>query len=157
MTVDEMLHQFRGRCRFVMYMPNKPAKYGIKLYALCDARMFYVWNFEIYCGAQPRGPYALSNKATDDVKRLVAPVEKSNRNLTTDNHYTTCDLALYLLERGITFVGTVKKNKPDIPVEFLPNKTREVGSSLFDFQDECMIVSYVPKKKYKCFIAFHNA
>lgn len=139
-----------------MYMPNKPAKYGIKLYTLCDARMFYVWNFEINCGAQPQGPYALSHKATDVVKRLVAPVEKSNQNLTTDNYYTTYDLALYLLEQGITFVGTVKKNEPDIPVEFLPNKTREVGSSLFGFQDEWMIVSYVPKKD-KCFIAFHNA
>lgn len=92
------------------------------------------------------------------------PVEKSIRNLTTDNYCTTYDLALYLLERGITFVGTVKKNKPDIPVEFFSNKTREVGSSLFGFQDEynmyeCIIVSYVPKKKkkLKCFIAFYNA
>lgn len=27
--VDEMLVAFRGRCKFRMYMPNKPAKYGI--------------------------------------------------------------------------------------------------------------------------------
>ncbi|ENN77514.1 hypothetical protein YQE_05993, partial [Dendroctonus ponderosae] len=30
-TIDEMLHSFRGRCSFVQYIPNKPAKYGIKI------------------------------------------------------------------------------------------------------------------------------
>ncbi|XP_039288779.1 piggyBac transposable element-derived protein 4-like [Nilaparvata lugens] len=145
-TIDEMLHPFRGHCGFVMYMPNKPAKYGIKMYAICDAKTYYVSSFEIYCGTQPKGPFCISNKATDVVKRLVAPIEKTHRNLTTDNYYTTYDLAQYLLEGGITFIGTVKKNIPDIPLEFLPNKTQEVGSSLFGFQDNCTLVSHVPKK-----------
>lgn len=39
-TIDEMLHSFRGRCSFIQYMPNKPAKYGLKLYALCEAKLF---------------------------------------------------------------------------------------------------------------------
>ncbi|ERL88244.1 hypothetical protein D910_05632, partial [Dendroctonus ponderosae] len=48
-TIDEMLHGFRGRCSFVQYIPNKPAKYGIKMCGLCDAKTFYTLNFEIYC------------------------------------------------------------------------------------------------------------
>lgn len=40
-TIDEMLHPFRGRCGFIQYMPQKPAKYGLKLYALCDANGYY--------------------------------------------------------------------------------------------------------------------
>jgi hypothetical protein len=31
MTLDEQLLAFRGRCGFRMFIPNKPAKYGIKL------------------------------------------------------------------------------------------------------------------------------
>lgn len=34
LSVDEQLGGFRGNCPFRVYMPNKPAKYGIKIYAL---------------------------------------------------------------------------------------------------------------------------
>jgi len=37
-TIDEMLHPFR---QWIQYIPSKPAKYGIKMYALCDAKYFY--------------------------------------------------------------------------------------------------------------------
>src|SRR5215475_10409512 len=39
-TIDEMLVPFRGRCSFIQYVPNKPEKYGIKIFALCDAKIF---------------------------------------------------------------------------------------------------------------------
>jgi len=31
-TVDESLNGFRGVCSFKQYIPNKPSKYGIKVY-----------------------------------------------------------------------------------------------------------------------------
>ena len=40
----------------------------------------------------------------------------------------------------------MKKNKADIPKEFLPGKNRVVGSTLFGFQKEKMMLSYVPQK-----------
>lgn len=54
-TIDEQLPAFRGRCPFRQYMPNKPNKYGIKIFAMVDARMFYVQNLEVYVGKQPPG------------------------------------------------------------------------------------------------------
>lgn len=84
-----MLHPFRGRCNFFQYMPAKPAKYGLKMYALCNAKSFDVYSFEIYCGKQKDGPFNVSNKPMDIVKRLVEPKKNSNRNLTTDNYGTS--------------------------------------------------------------------
>ncbi|XP_055928587.1 uncharacterized protein LOC129959723 [Argiope bruennichi] len=84
-TIHEMLHPFRGRCSCIQYIPNKPAKYGIKIFALCDSKTFYCSNMEIYIGKQPPGPFAVENKPLDIVKRLVMPIENSNKNLTTDN------------------------------------------------------------------------
>ncbi|KAK9704463.1 Transposase IS4 [Popillia japonica] len=52
-TIDEKLETFRGRYSFRQYIPNKPAKYGIKIFAVVDARTFYVLNQEIYVGKQP--------------------------------------------------------------------------------------------------------
>lgn len=33
-TIDEMLVAFRGRCSFIQYIAQKPAKYGLKIYGL---------------------------------------------------------------------------------------------------------------------------
>lgn len=145
-TVDEMLIPFRGRCAFVQYIPNKPAKYGLKCFVMCDAKTFYVSNLEFYCGKQPDGPYSMPNTPTAIVHRLLEEVKGSNRNLTCDNWYSSYPLAKELLENKITMIGTMKKNKREIPPEFLPHKTRPVGSSLFGFQKNVALVSYVPKK-----------
>jgi len=52
-TIDEMLPGFRGKCGFRQYIPSKPNKYGIKIYAMVDSKIFYTGNLEIYAGKQP--------------------------------------------------------------------------------------------------------
>nr|XP_022913127.1 piggyBac transposable element-derived protein 4-like [Onthophagus taurus] len=157
-TIDEMLVPFRGRCSFLQYIPSKPAKYGLKVFVLCEAQTFYVTNLEVYCGNQPKGPYNQSNKPADIVHRLLQNWKGKNRNLTCDNWYASYKLANDLLKDKVTMVGTIRKNIRELPLEFLPSKEREVGSSLFGFQKEITIVSYVPKKnKAVCLIStMHN-
>ncbi|KAK4294826.1 hypothetical protein Pmani_032584 [Petrolisthes manimaculis] len=41
-TVDEQLLGFRGRCPFRMYIPNKPATYGLKLVLINDSKSKYL-------------------------------------------------------------------------------------------------------------------
>src|SRR5215469_15705523 len=137
-----MLVPFRGRCSFIQYVPNKPAKYGIKIFALCDAKNCFTGNLEVYCGKQPIGPYNFSSGPSDIVTRLTAHLKGTFRNLTTDNWYTSYPLAVSLLKDKITLVGTLK----EIPVEFLPNKKKEVNSSIFGFQKQVTLVSFTPKK-----------
>lgn len=38
-TIDEQLVPFKGKCPFRQYIPSKPAKYGIKIQTICDARI----------------------------------------------------------------------------------------------------------------------
>ncbi|UYV83181.1 hypothetical protein LAZ67_23000083 [Cordylochernes scorpioides] len=128
-------------------MPNKPAKYGLKIYTISDARTFYTFNFEIYCGKQPDGPYKKSNSPDDIVKRLIIPISGTSRNITTDNWYTSYKLSQDLLtEHKLTLVGTLKKNKKEIPKIFLPNRNRPKYNSIFGFTQNTTLVSYVPKK-----------
>lgn len=95
--IDEMLVKFRGRCPFRQYIPSKPGKYGIKMFAMVDARTMYTSNFEIYVGKQPEGPYIISNSPSDVVMRLIEPIEGTGRNITTDNWYTSIPIANELL------------------------------------------------------------
>lgn len=91
-TIDEMLPGFRGKCSFRMYIPSKPNKYGIKIFALSDAKMFYTSKLEVYVGQQPEGPYKVSNSPSDVVYRLVDNIKNSGRNLTIDNWFTSVPL-----------------------------------------------------------------
>lgn len=41
---------FRGRCIFKMYFPNKPNKFGITIFMICDNATNYVVKAETYLG-----------------------------------------------------------------------------------------------------------
>ncbi|XP_059174346.1 piggyBac transposable element-derived protein 4-like [Physella acuta] len=115
-TVDESLLAFRGRCSFKQYIPNKPSKYGIKIYVLADSKTFYSVSSKIYMGAGTHAPGM--QVPTQAVLDLVPTISGTNRNITTDNYYTSIDLANELKSRNLTLVGTMKKNKACIPPSF---------------------------------------
>lgn len=145
-TIDEKLEAFRGRCGFRVYIPSKPNKYGIKIFALADAKTFYTSNMEVYVGVQPNGPYNVSNSPSAVVERLCKPISGTKRNLTVDNWFTSKDLADSLLKNHkLTLVGTLRKNKRQLPSEFILGK-RPISSSMFGFQENCTLVSFIPKK-----------
>ena len=152
-TIDEMLVSFRGHCPFRVYIPSKPAKYGIKIHALCDAKSFYVCNMEIYAGKQPDGPYKTDktyNSGQAVVTRLISDISGSARNVAFDNWYTSFPLVESLLhDHKLTAVGTLRKNKTEIPPGFLVTKNRPHADSIFGFGDNLTLVSYIPKSKTK--------
>lgn len=161
-TIDEMLEAFRGKCKFRQYIGNKPDKYGIKIFAIVDSRTFYTLKMEVYCGKQPLGPFKVENDASSVVKRLLEPIDNTGRNLTTDNFYTSIPLAndLYVNHRT-TMVGTIRKNKPQLPQMFTDVKNRPVLSSLFGFKhppNQTLLLSYVPKKNKNVLLisTFHS-
>jgi hypothetical protein len=124
-------------------MHNKPAKYGIKVSCLVDSRMFYTSQMEIYARKQPEGPYKLSNSPADLVKRLIQTISHTGRNVTFDNWFSSVTLAEGILkEHKITIFGTVRKNKKEIPPEFINTKERDEKSSKFRFRDGTL-VSYI--------------
>ncbi|CAG4937722.1 unnamed protein product [Parnassius apollo] len=125
-TSDEKLEPFRGRCPFLQYMPKKPAKYGIKIFVMADSRTYYSPCLEVYTGRQNSGPHAVSNTPPDVVKRLVEQVRGSHRNVVIDNWFTSIPLMTELYEDyELTVVGTLRKNKPEIPPCFVATRGRE--------------------------------
>ena len=148
LCIDEQLFAFRGRCSFRQFMPSKPAKYGLKYWSLVDVQSSYVMNIDIYLGKNATNATSREKSVGESVVlKLMSPYfNTEKRVLTADNFFSSVDLARKLYDKNISFVGTLRKNKKEIPVEFLSNKSRSVESSLFGFSDFLSLVSYVPKK-----------
>lgn len=114
LSVDEQICATKLRHFMKQYLPNKPHKWGFKLYVLC-CLMGYAYSFEIYSGTQnhikmPNEPDlgAISNT----VVRLLRHVpRKVNHIVYFDNFYTCLPLFHYLYNEGIYCLGTVQRNR----------------------------------------------
>ena len=117
----------------------------MKLFLICDCTSGYTYNGLPYTGRE--GDTRRVGLVEHVVKNLCNPVHNFGINVTTDNWLTSTKLAEDLLLKQITLLGTLRKNKPDIPKQFTTGKNREVESSLFTFRNRQALVSYVSKKK----------
>ena len=148
LTIDEQLYPYRGHTKFTWYIPSKPAKYGIKIWWICDAENAYPLKGIIYTGKV--GNVQRKNQGERVVKEFAAPFKNSGRNITMDNYFTTLPVAKHLLSWKLTITGTLRQNKPYIPKQMAANKLRPEYSSLFGFHERNVaLCSYVPKKKTK--------
>lgn len=144
LCVDEQLVVFRGRCPFKVYIPSKPGRYGMKVWMCCDVETSYVCNFELYTGKTGRTPE--KDQAMRVVLQMMSPFQGSGRGCTGDNFFTSDALACALLQRLLSYCGTVRKNRRFLPPALLNVKSRQVNSSVFAFFDHMTLVSYIPKK-----------
>jgi hypothetical protein len=140
LTVDESMVMYKGQyCPVRQYMPKKPVRFGIKVWAAADAISKYLWNFEVYCGKHGN---PCEDEVTSDeeicttgvmengascsgkgegfqgrnvVKDLLKGLEGRGHIVTTDNFFTSVPLFLDLLEKGIMGTGTLRANRKYVP------------------------------------------
>uniref|UniRef100_A0A1B0BSG8 PiggyBac transposable element-derived protein domain-containing protein n=1 Tax=Glossina palpalis gambiensis TaxID=67801 RepID=A0A1B0BSG8_9MUSC len=101
------LVQFKGRVvAFIVYNPNKPTKWGIKIFVVADSE-------------------------TASNKNSVTSFSKNNRlntytaegcHLYTDRYYTSLPLAKELMQMKCHLTGTIQINRKGVPATI--NKTK---------------------------------
>ncbi|XP_031617441.1 piggyBac transposable element-derived protein 4-like [Contarinia nasturtii] len=148
-TVDEQLLGFRGRCKFRQYMPSKPEKYGIKFWQLVCSKTCYVWKIQPYLGKAVGVDSAEKGQGARVVLDLIGGLK--GHNVTMDNFFSSYELGQKLLSKGLTMVGTMRKNKRSIPPKLLECKKVPLYQSTFAFTKDTTLVSYVGRKN-KCTI-----
>ncbi|XP_054718548.1 piggyBac transposable element-derived protein 4-like [Uloborus diversus] len=145
-TVDEQLFPTKARCKFTQYMPNKPDKFGIKFWIAADADTKYIVNGFPYLGKDKNRP-TNQNLCEYVVLNLIKPFENKGRNVTTDNYFTTLNLAKILKEKKTSLIGTVKRNRREVPTIVKKMKTPLHETTLLKHDDITMTVYQGKQKK----------
>lgn len=113
-TIDEQLLPSKTRCPFTQYIASKPDKFGIKLWLLVCVSSKYILNGFPYTGADPLRP-ADQSIGENVVLRLMEPYLGKGVNITTDSYFTSLKLAKRLRAASTTLVGTLNRNRREVP------------------------------------------
>ena len=143
LAVDETMVGFRGRFASKQYMPAKPTKYGIKAFTLADSTHGYVMNCIIYTGADtlqeahPR--HSSLPQPARVVLHLLQPYLGKGHTVITDRYYTSVPLAMTLHEDKTSFIGTVIKNRIDLPDEIRSTSLRLDNDQIIAFRSDYLL------------------
>ncbi|CAB3984670.1 Hypothetical predicted protein [Paramuricea clavata] len=113
-SIDEMLLGRKCRVSFTPYMPKKPKKFGIKIWALCEAETGYCCSFQVYTGKADsnQAELGLSYRVVFDL--LKNYLDKGYR-LFISNFYTSVQLIFDLVQRNTFVCGTLQANRKKLP------------------------------------------
>ena len=147
LTIDEQLIPSKNRCSLIQYLPNKPDKFGIKIWMLVCNTTKYCFNQSPYLGSEekeerngePMGDYV--------VKKLMEPLYNFGYNITADNLFTSFELCQFLLKNKTTYVGTVRLNRKFLSEEHKEKKELYKSRFFIDTTEKIISVSYQSKKK----------
>ena len=154
-TIDESMIKFKGRLSFRQYLPSKPIKWGIKMWALCESDTGYAYNMQVYTGkVEGQQEKGLAHRVCMD---LLAPVLGTNLRVYMDNLYTSVALLSDLRVRGILACGTVRANRKGLPAALLPKNVKlQRGEFRRAQKDELSYAIWMDTKPVVTLSNFHD-
>ena len=153
-SIDEGTVPFKGHVHFKVYNPNKPDKYGIKTFKLCDSSNSYCYSFDIYVGQVDDGQVPSKfGKTYDLVMRLSQSLLKKGYIIYMDNFYTSPYLFynLRMLENTAA-CGTARPRK-GLPDSITKAKFKECGSSKEMTYKKIMVALKMLDRKYSTLLS----
>jgi hypothetical protein len=113
-TIDYQLLPNKCRCPFTQYMANKPDKFVIKVWLLCDTDTKYVQNAIPYLGKDDCRPKD-RQLGHHVVMQLMKPYFGKGHNVTTDHFFTSLPLIKDLKSKPTSSVGTCRWTRRELP------------------------------------------
>ena len=134
-SIDETMVPHKGRLSFKQYIKNKPIRWGVKLWVLCEAKTGYVFNFQVYLGKE-HGQVE-QHLARRVVKHLILPIENKFHHLFMDNFYCDPYLFLELERKQVLACGTVRANRKGFPKDIVLTSAMERRMHRCDYMWRC--------------------
>ena len=109
LSADEQIIPFKGRSIMKQYMPQKPNRWGYKMFLLAGADSGIRYDFIFFTCKHGKLEHGF---CANIILQLCETVPHSiNHKLYSDNYYTTIQLHVELYKLGIRAVGTIRSNR----------------------------------------------
>jgi hypothetical protein len=149
-SIDEELVLWKGRLQFRQYIPAKRARFGVKIYNLCDSSTAYLWNSKIYAGKGsdeiPDDVPKTIGKSGSVVIEMMESLLGKGYHVYLDNWYTSISLFRYLREKETGACGTLRKNRAnELPPHFHQKGLKRGESKAFS-HEKLLAINYQDKK-----------
>jgi hypothetical protein len=134
LTIDECMIKFNGRLSFKQYIMNKPVKWGIKAFLICNSYNGYCYNIKLFYGKKTTPISEKISKSENIVLDFVNSGihDFSGSIIYIDNYYMGPNLLYELSKNNIGCLGTAKKNRIlAASKDDLPSKLKKGDSKYF--------------------------
>ncbi|GBO20913.1 PiggyBac transposable element-derived protein 4 [Araneus ventricosus] len=156
-SIDESLIGYKGRLGWKQYIPTKRSRFGVKLFQLCESESGYIWNSIIYTGKgttfhEDYEDYGVSTKS---VMTLIHELKNKGYTLTTDNYYTSPELAEILIKCKTDIYGTLRANRKGLPPLIKSSKVKKGEVLAFQKRKICLL-KWTDKKTILILSTLHS-
>ncbi|XP_049878455.1 piggyBac transposable element-derived protein 2-like [Pectinophora gossypiella] len=142
--VDESQVPYRGRLIFRQYNKSKRHKYGMKLFKLCTIPG-YTCKLELYAGTR-KNHEQVNTTPKNVVMSLCKEILDLGHTVSTDNWYTSLDLANELIDRSTHLVGTLRKNRKGLPKQVIGAKLKRGESVAMENERGITVLHWKDKR-----------
>ena len=147
MSIDEgmvTMVPWKGRLYFRQYLPNKPDKFGMKLYILCDSETGYMSLFDVYTARDhDPNPEATEREADEGHSYNVIMGLLHNPHLFDD-----------LSAEDTMAVGTVRLNRKEVPAALKTLKLLK-GQVVYRIRENLLAFKWVDKRDVRMLSTIH--
>ena len=157
-AIDECLFDAKNKFAFRIFIPNKPAKFGILIHCGNSIGHPYTHNIHVYAGKpeitkdNPLYIPAMGDRVMALINHIRQFQEIAGRTLVTDQLYTGFYLTEKLLSLNMMCLGTLQSNRIGIPAEIKDTSQRDTFSYQIYWEKEkkdISVHSYVVDTKAK--------
>ena len=148
-AIDEGMLKWRGRLSFRVYNKNKPIKYGIKSYILCDSGNSYCWSLDV------NATEGIGTKYPASPRHLSQQVA----HFYMDNFYNSVELAESLLKDKVHTGGTMRLKRgqgKDVRLAGTKQNKLAKGQSVARDNGKVMTICCMDKKPVGVLSSKHN-
>ena len=149
LSLDEGMIPTKNRLAIKQYIKDKPIKWGIKCFMLCEGRTGYIVSAEIYTGKDQARHIEHLGSSGSVVVRLVEDAEISGQNhiIFMDRYFNSVALFSHLYDKMGTFAaGTARPNRKHYPRDLIMRRLPERGLIEFKCRNNLAAVVWMDKR-----------
>lgn len=158
LSLDEAMIPLKNRLAIKQYIKDKPAKFGVKSFVICEGETGYIIGAEVYTG-RTRQEIDGIGITGNVVNRLLTSAEADGKHhiLVMDRYYNSFDLFKFLLTMHNTLaVGTAMTNRKNYPQCLVKKKMKNRGDFDFCCKDGVVAMVWNDKKPINFLSTCHD-